>query len=70
MEIIWRFISWEGEWGKVTGNKKHKWWVQNKQGDAKNSIRNGVDKKLIRTTRGHELSGELLVGMGVLCGGG
>ena len=22
----------KGEWGKVTGNKKHKWQVENRQG--------------------------------------
>ena len=27
--------------GKVTGNKKHKWQAQNRQGEVKNSIGNG-----------------------------
>ena len=34
MEITWRVISGEGEGGnagKGTGNKKHKWEVQNRQ---------------------------------------
>ena len=35
MEITWRVISGEGREenrGKGTGNKKHKWWVQNRGG--------------------------------------
>ena len=30
--------------GKCTGNKKHNWQVQNRQGDVKNSIGNGEAK--------------------------
>ena len=30
------------EWGKGIGNRKHKWQVQNRQGEVKNSIGNGV----------------------------
>ena len=44
MEITWRVISeeWRGQnWGKGTGNKKHNWLVQNRQGEVKNSIGNG-----------------------------
>ena len=37
------------------GNKKHKWLVQNRQGEVKNSIGNGEAKELICTTHGHEL---------------
>ena len=58
MEIIWRAISSEGErreWGNGAGNKKHNWLVQNRQGEAKNSIRNGEAKEHTCTTRGHEL---------------
>ena len=58
MEITWRIISGEREgedWGKGTGNKKHKWEVQNSQGEVKNSIGNGEAKELIYTTQGHEL---------------
>ena len=48
----------EGEnGGKGTGNKKHKWQVQNRQGEVKNSIGNGEAKELPCTTNGHELSG-------------
>ena len=36
-----------GTMGKGTGNKKHKWQVQNKQGEVKNSIGNGEAKELI-----------------------
>ena len=38
-----------------TGNKQHKWWVQNRQGEVKNSIGNGEFKELIYTTHGHEI---------------
>ena len=51
-------ISREGkgrEWGKGSGNKKHKWWVQNRQGEIKNSIGNVEAKELISMTHGHEL---------------
>ena len=41
--------------GKVTGNKKDKWWVQNRQGEVKNSMGNGEAKELIYMTHGHEL---------------
>ena len=47
------------EWGggrrKGTGNKKHKWQVQNRQGEVKNSIGNVEAKELICMTHGHEL---------------
>ena len=43
--------------GKGTGNKKHKWQVQNRQGEVKKGIGNGEDKDLIGTTYGHELRG-------------
>ena len=58
MEITWRAISGEGlrgEWGKGTGNKKHKWQVQNRQMEIKNRMGNGEAKELICTTLGHEL---------------
>ena len=62
MEITWRVISGEGEnGGKGTGNKKHKWQVQNRQGEVKNSIGNGEAKELICKTHGHELRQEMLV---------
>ena len=41
--------------GKDTGNKKHKWQVQNRQGEVKNSIGNGEVKELTCMTHGHEL---------------
>ena len=43
--------------GKGTGNKQHKWWIQNRQGEVKNSIENGEAKELICTIHGHELRG-------------
>ena len=61
MEITWRVISGEGEekeWGKGTGNKKHNWYIQNRQGEVKNSIGNGEAKKLKFMTHGHELKRE------------
>ena len=40
---------------KGTGNK-HKWSVQNRQGEVKNCIGNGEAKELtMYTTHGHEL---------------
>ena len=39
---------------KGTGNK-HKWSVQNRQGEVKISIGNGEVKELMCTTHGHEL---------------
>ena len=44
-----------GREGKGTGNKKHNWQVQNRQGEVRNSIGNGKDKELICMTHGHEL---------------
>ena len=44
-----------GEWGKGTGIKKHKWQVQNRQGEIKNNMGNGNAKELICMTHGHEL---------------
>ena len=41
--------------GKGTGNKKHKWWVQNRQAEVKNSMGDGEAKELIYMTHGHEL---------------
>ena len=56
------------EGGKSTGNKEHKWQVQNRQGEVRNSIGNGEAKEFICMTDGHELRGsgkEMLVGGGV-----
>ena len=54
----------QGEnWGKGPGNKKHKWEVQNRQGEAENNMGNGEAKELISRTHGHELRcGGMLVG--------
>ena len=53
--------QWVGSWGengaKGTGNKKHKWQVQSREGEVKNSMGNGEAKELICTTHGHELRG-------------
>ena len=49
---------------KVTGIKKHKWQVQNRQGEVKYSIGNGEAKELTYMTHGHELRWGMLVGRG------
>ena len=49
---------------KGTGNKKHNWQVQNRQGEGKNSTGNGEAKELICTTHGHELKGRNAGGKG------
>ena len=43
------------EWRKGTGNKKHRWQVQNRLGEVKNSIGNEEAKELIGMIHGHEL---------------
>ena len=47
-----------GNGGEGTGNKKHKWQVQNRQGEVKNSMGNGEAKELTYMTHGHELRWE------------
>ena len=42
--------------GKGTGNKKHKWQEQNREGEVKNSLGNGEAKELICMTHGHKPS--------------
>ena len=67
MEITWRVISGDGQGenrGEGTGNKKHKWQVQNRQWEVKNSIGNGEAKELIGMTHEHELRGENAVWKG------
>ena len=67
MEIIWRVINRkrQGEnGGNSAGNKQHKWQVENRQGDVKNSIGNGEAKELMCTTHGHELRGRIAGGNG------
>ena len=61
-------IIWEGEGGnggKGTGLRSKNWQVQNRQGDVKNSIGNGVTKELVCMTHGHELKARMPKGMGV-----
>ena len=41
--------------GKSTENKQHKWQVENRQGEGKNSVRNVEAKELISMAHGHEL---------------
>ena len=60
MEITWGVGSGRGreeERGeKGTRNKKHNWWVENRQGEVKNSIGNVEAKELICMTHGHDLN--------------
>ena len=61
---------WEGSnRGKGTGNKKHNWQAQNRQGEVKNSIGNVEAKELTCMTHGHELRRGMQVG-GQVHGGG
>ena len=55
--------------GKGTENKQHKWQVENRQGDVKNSIGNVETKELICKTHGHELTGGMQVRGGMQGGG-
>ena len=60
MEITWRGVNrgvGGGEEGKGTENKQHKWQVENRQGEGKNSVGNVEPKELIYMTHGHELQG-------------
>ena len=59
-----------GDGGKGTGNKKHKWQVQNRQEEVNNSMGNGEAKELICTTHGHELKRGMLEGWEMQSGGG
>ena len=43
------------EQGKGTENKYHKWWVEDRQGEGKNSTGNLEAKELVCMTHGHEL---------------
>ena len=43
--------------GGSTGNKKHKWYVENRQGEVRNSMGNGEAKELTCTTHGHDKGG-------------
>ena len=47
--------GWRENRGKGAGSKKHKWQVENRQGEVKNSIGNVAAKELICVTHGHEL---------------
>ena len=55
MEIAWELSVGWAEGGKGTENKKHKWQVENRQGEVKNNTGNGEAKELICTTHGHGL---------------
>ena len=46
-----------GQGGKGTENKQHKWQVENRQGEGKNSKGNVEAKELVSVTHGHELLG-------------
>ena len=55
--------------GKSSGNKRHKWQAQNRQGDVKNSVGNGEAKELIYMIHGHELRWGNADGRGLQGGG-
>ena len=60
MEITWRAVnrgSGKGRGGKGTENKQHKWQVENRQGEGKDSIGSVEARELICMTHAHELSG-------------
>ena len=72
MEITWRVISGRGREeteGTSAGNKKHKWYVQNRHGEVKNSIGNVEAKELTYMIHGHELKRGNGVGGGMQGGG-
>ena len=50
--------------GKGTENKQHKWQVENRQEEGKNSIGNVEAKELICMIHGHELKVGNVGGMG------
>ena len=61
--------GYQGEWKgerveKGTENKQHKWQVENRQGEGKNSIGNVKAKELISMTHVYELQGENVEGRG------
>ena len=72
MEITWRVVNrgvGGGEGGKGTENKQHKWQVENRQGEGKNSIENVEAKELICTAHEHELKWGMQGGGCVQVGG-
>ena len=67
MEITWRVMNRGvegGERGEGTENKYHKWQVENRQGEGKNSVGNVEAKELISMTHGHELQEGMWEGWG------
>ena len=58
------------ERGNRYRNKKHKWQVQNRQGEVKKIMGNGEAKELICMTHGHELRRGVLEGETAQGGGG
>ena len=56
--------GWRENRGKGAGSKKHKWQVENRQGEVKNSIGNVEAKALTCMTHGHELKGGNVGGRG------
>ena len=56
--------SGRGRGGKGTENKQHKWQVENRPGEGKNSVGTVEAKELIYMTHGHELQGGNVGGRG------
>ena len=55
--------------GKGIENKQHKWQVENRQGESKDSTGNVEAKEFTCTTHGHELKGGMQVGEDAQGGG-
>ena len=73
MEIIWRVISWEvkqREQGKRQRDKEIQIGRYRIEGVVKNNIGNGVAKRFICISYGHELRGEITGGNGGVLGEG
>ena len=60
--------GWGKNGGRGTGEKKHKWWVQNREQKVKNSIGNGEVKVFMCTTDGYELRRGMMEGRRVQVG--
>ena len=65
----YQWVGEGGNGGKGTGNKYHKWQIQNRQGEVKNSMGNVEAKEHVYMMHGHELRWGNAGGRGVQGGG-
>ena len=65
----YQWVGEGGNGGKGTGNKYHKWQIQNRQGEVKNSMGNVEAKEHVYMMHGHELRWGNAGGRGVDGGG-